>query len=152
MITTEWFFGSDGLDEAHMIRRKVFIEEQGISEADEMDGTDVSCAHLVAYDEGVPVATGRIMITADEYIIGRVAVLPEYRGQKLGSLVMLACIHACNEMGGKRQVVHAQLPVKGFYEGLGFSAYGDVYEEAGIQHICMEHFGECSVCFSELMN
>jgi predicted GNAT family N-acyltransferase len=45
-------------------------------------------------------------------------------------------------MGGERQVVHAQLPVRGFYEKLGFTAYGDVYEEAGIPHISMERFGD----------
>jgi predicted GNAT family N-acyltransferase len=39
-------------------------------------------------------------------------------------------------------VVHAQVPVRGFYEKLGFAAYGEVYEEAGIPHISMERFGD----------
>ncbi len=66
MITTEWFFGEENLTDAHFIRRKVFIEGQGIAEAEEFDGTDSACAHLVAYDdEDTPAATGRVMITAE---------------------------------------------------------------------------------------
>lgn len=144
MITTSWFFGGDGLDDAHMIRRKVFIGEQGISEADEMDGTDGACAHLVAYDDGgAPAATGRVMVTRDEYIIGRVAVLPEYRNQGYGLLVMQTLIRACFVMGGEQQVVHAQLAARGFYEKLGFTVRGNIYEEAGIPHIAMVHHGDC---------
>jgi predicted GNAT family N-acyltransferase len=45
-------------------------------------------------------------------------------------------------MGGERQVLHAQLPVRGFYEKLGFTAFGDVFDDAGILHISMEHFGD----------
>jgi ElaA protein len=142
MISTKWFFGENDLQEAHAIRRKVFMEEQGISEADEMDGTDGSCVHLVAYEGDVPVATGRIRITLDEYNIGRVAVLPAHRGRHYGVFVMQVLIHACFSMGGERQTVHAQVPVRAFYEKLGFAAYGGVYEEAGIPHISMERFGD----------
>jgi predicted GNAT family N-acyltransferase len=143
LITTEWFFGEENLADVHAIRRKVFIEEQGISEADEMDGSDASCAHLVAYDDqGYPAATGRIVITRDAFTVGRVAVLPEYRGQDYGTLVMQTLVHACYTMGGLRQEVHAQLAVRGFYEKLGFTAYGEVYEEAGIPHINMYHEGD----------
>lgn len=142
MITTAWFFGELDLQDAHIIRRKVFIEEQNIAEEIEMDGTDKSCIHLVAYEADEPIATGRIRISREEFSIGRVAVLPEHRGKHYGILIMQTLIHACFTMGGERQVVHAQLPVRGFYEKLGFTAYGDVYEEAGIPHISMERFGD----------
>ena len=148
MITLNWFFGEEkDLTDAHTIRRAVFINEQGISEADEMDGTDGSCIHLVAYvDNDIPAATGRIMITRDDFMIGRVAVLREYRGKQLGKIVMQALVNACCDMGGERQILHAQLSARPFYEKLGFTAYGEEYEEAGTPHISMEHFGSLSEC------
>lgn len=145
MITTTWFFGDQDLTDAHYIRRKVFIEEQNINEAVEMDGTDNACMHLVAYDEGVPAATGRIMITTDEFLIGRVAVLPAFRKRNYGVLVMQVLIHACFQMGAEKQTVHAQISAQPFYEKLGFYPVGEVYEEAGIPHICMEHQGDSEV-------
>ena len=143
MITTSWFFGDEGLDDAHYIRRVVFIREQGISEADEMDGTDGSCVHLVAYDEeGNPVSTGRIMVTGDEFVIGRVATVKSRRGLGYGALVMRTLMRACFVMGGERQTVHAQVSARDFYTKLGFFALGEVYEEAGIPHITMAHEGD----------
>jgi ElaA protein len=143
MITTAWVFGEEGLLDAHMIRRAVFIEEQSVSEADELDGTDAACLHLMAYENGEPAGTGRILITRDEFIIGRVAVLPAYRNRHLGSLIMRMLIRACCEMGSERQTIHAQVSARPFYEKLGFTAYGGVYEDAGILHIDMYHEGEC---------
>ena len=143
MISTQWFMGGDDLTDAYAIRRKVFMQEQDISEAEEFDGTDTECMHLVAYDgDDLPVATGRIRVTLDEFNIGRIAVLPTHRGKHLGLFVMQVLIHACFTMGGERQVVRAQIYARGFYEKLGFTAFGDEYEEAGIPHISMERFGD----------
>ena len=145
MVTTEWYFGNENLSDVHLIRRKVFIEEQHIDEKIEMDDTDASCIHLAAYSDGKPMATGRVLITNNEFIIGRVAVLPAYRKKQMGTFIMQILIHACYTMGGEHQIVHAQLAAQSFYEKLGFNAYGDVYDEAGIPHISMEHFGDIDV-------
>lgn len=148
MIETVWTFGNENLTDAHAIRRVVFIEEQHIDEADELDGTDAACLHLVVYDEGVPAATGRVMVGREAFVIGRIAVLPAYRGRKLGALTVRLLIHACTQMGGDQQIVHAQISARGFYEKLGFTAIGDVYEDAGIPHITMTHNGGCEDCGS----
>ncbi|MCL2708936.1 MAG: GNAT family N-acetyltransferase [Defluviitaleaceae bacterium] len=142
MITTKWSFGECGIDDALRIRRAVFIEEQGIAESDEMDGTDRSCAHFVAYgDDGEPAATGRILITNDTFFIGRVAVLAKLRGQGYGTLVMNTLIDACHMMGGESQTVHAQTSAIKFYEKLGFRRVGGVFAEAGIDHVTMVREG-----------
>ena len=147
MITLRWFFGDkDDLADAHAIRRAVFIEEQNVSEADEMDGTDGACIHLVAYENGTPISTGRIMITGEDFIIGRVATVKSHRGQGIATGVMQALINACVTMGGERQVLHAQTHARGFYEKLGFVAYGEEFDDAGIPHIAMEHFGAERAC------
>jgi len=143
MLTLKWFFGDKGLEDAYAIRQEVFVKEQNVSEAEEYDGTDGSCIHIVAYESDTPVATGRIMVSGDDFIIGRVAVLKSHRGQDLGLGVMQALIDACYTMGGEkqRQSLHAQTHARGFYEKLGFTAYGEEFEEAGIPHIAMERFG-----------
>jgi len=146
MLELKWFFGDKGLDDAYAIRREVFVQEQNVSEADEYDGTDGACTHLVLYEDGIPIATGRIMITGNDYVIGRVAVLKAHRGKQLGFGIMQTLIEACCVMGSERQILHAQTHARGFYEKLGFAAYGEEFEEAGIPHIAMEHFGSAKCC------
>jgi len=149
MVSMKWFFGEkENLGDAHSIRRQVFMEEQGVSEADEMDGTDGACIHLIVYDGDIPVSTGRILITDNDmdFIIGRVATVKTHRGQGLATGVMEALIEACVQMGGNRQILNAQIASRGFYEKLGFTTYGDEFQEAGIPHIAMEHFGSIKSC------
>jgi len=148
MLELKWIFGDKGLEDAHAIRREVFVQEQNVSEAEEYDGTDGSCIHLVAYENNTPVATGRIMISGDDFIIGRVAVVKSHRGQDLGLGIMQALIDACYTMGGEtqRQSLHAQTHARGFYEKLGFTPYGEEFEEAGIMHIAMERYGPARCC------
>lgn len=147
MLTMKWFFGDkEPLTDAYSIRREVFIHEQNVPEEEDIDGTDHSCIHLVAYDNGIPVSTGRIMVTKEDFIIGRVATLKNYRGRGIATSVMHALINACAEMGSDRKILHAQLTALSFYTKLGFTAYGDVFLDAGIQHVAMEHFGAERKC------
>ena len=144
MVTTEFILGinEQDLKDVRRIRHDVFCQEQQISENIEMDGLDPSAIHVLAYVNDTPAATGRLLIMNDEFTIGRVAVLGKFRGKRLGDLVMRLLIRTAFDLGGKQQIVHAQLPVKGFYEKLGFTSQGDVYDEAGIPHIVMVHEGD----------
>lgn len=147
MLTLQWFFGDkDDLADAHAVREEVFVKEQGVPMADEHDGTDGACIHLVAYENDIPVSTGRIMITTEDFVIGRVATLKSHRGKGIATGVMQALIDACVVMGGERQILHAQLTARKFYEKLNFTAYGDEFDDAGIRHIAMEHFGTERKC------
>ena len=147
MITSELILGIEGVDlsEVHAIRHKVFCEEQSVPEKIEKDGLDASAVHVLSYVNGTPAATGRLLVP--EFIIGRIAVLPQFRGIGLGDLVVRLLIRAAFDMGGEQQVVHSQVQVQGFYEKLGFVPRGEVYEEAGIPHITMiregDIFGTC---------
>jgi len=150
MVSMKWFFGEkEALTDAHAIRREVFMREQNVSEAEEIDGTDGACIHLVVYDGEKPVSTGRVKITDDDdmdYIIGRVATLKSHRGQGLATGVMEALVEACVQMGGTRQILHSQTHARGFYEKLGFTVCGEEFMDAGIPHVLMEHFGGLKSC------
>jgi predicted GNAT family N-acyltransferase len=134
--------GAGDLSDAHLIRREVFINEQRVPESIELDDTDGDAVHLVLYDNGTPAATGRMRVTDEGLVIGRVAVLKAYRGQGFGDLVMRMLIRRAVEAGFGAQTVHAQITARGFYEKLGFEAYGEEFIEAGIAHISMRHDGD----------
>jgi len=142
MLTQKWFKGEkDDLTDVYAIRREVFMEEQNCPEEEEFDGTDGDCLHLAIYENEIPVCTGRVLIGTDSFKIGRVATVMSHRGRGIATSLMKSLINACVAMGGHRKIIHAQLTARGFYESLGFTAYGDEFEEAGIPHIAMEHFG-----------
>lgn len=117
------------------LRRAVFIVEQGIAEADEWDDLDGQAIHLLAWQEGAPVGTARILIRGAAGRIGRVCVLRDARGTGLGTVLIRAAMDVLRTRPG---VTHAmlgsQVQAMGFYEKLGFAAQGDVYDDAGIPH------------------
>ena len=122
----------------YAIRRRVFIEEQRIDPNLERDIDDLSAIHVLALDGGQPVGCGRMMHSHKGAKIGRMAVLPEWRGRGIGRLVLDYLVAAAREAGAHRIYLHAQVPVEGFYLKCGFSPHGDVFEEAGIPHRLME--------------
>jgi ElaA protein len=115
------------------LRRLVFIQEQGVTEADEMDGLDDASLHLLAIDGITPVGTARILFEGETAKIGRVCVLKSHRGTGLGAGLIQA---ALAQAKGKaiRAKLGAQVHAIGFYQMLGFTAFGPVYDDAGIDH------------------
>ncbi len=131
---------TDDIKTCHDLRRIVFTQEQGVSEADEMDGLDDQAIHFLAELDGKPVGTARILIKGDSAKIGRVCVLKEARGTHQGKALILACIDWARGEGLARAVLGAQIQALGFYEALGFTAFGPIYDDAGIDHRDMELF------------
>lgn len=119
------------------LRRLVFMEEQGVSEEEEIDGLDPHCLHLLAEEGGRPLGTARVLLKEGVAKIGRVCVLKAHRGRGLGRLLIEA---ALEQSRGRARTARlgAQVSALGFYEGLGFIAYGPLYDDAGIPHRDME--------------
>ena len=124
---------TDDLPACLAVRRVVFMEEQGVSEADEIDGLDPECLHLLASDDGAPVGTARIHFQGEIAKVGRVCVLSSHRGRGLGADLIRAALRAA-EGQARRAKLGAQVDALGFYEKLGFTATGPVYDDAGIPH------------------
>jgi len=137
MLYAEIVKGSEGLEIQYDIRKKVFIEEQGVKEELERDEYDALCNHVIVVEDDIPVATGRVIYKDINPLIGRIAVLKEHRGKQYGDLVVRKLVDYCFRHGDERVEVHAQLPVVGFYEGIGFIQYGQVFIESGIKHVNM---------------
>ena len=122
-----------------MIREKVFIQEQGFE--NEFDETDKIAQHIVLYNEEMPIATCRIFKGDDdrEYILGRLAVIREYRGKGLGSAMLKEAENLVIQNGGNTLTLHAQCRVKEFYVNLGYSEFGDVDYDEDCPHIWIRH-------------
>jgi ElaA protein len=117
------------------LRRVVFIEEQGVSEADEVDGLDESAIHLLALVNNAPVGTARLLVAGSTGKIGRVCVLREARGTGLGAALIRAALAEFRAMPGVSRVkLGAQSHATGFYEALGFRVLGEEFIDAGIPH------------------
>jgi ElaA protein len=117
------------------IRRIVFVEEQGVPLVDDIDGLDGAALHILATVEGQPAETARVIRKGSTAKIGRVAVLPQFRGQGIGAALVTAAIEQLSQAGDvDRVVLGAQTHAAAFYERLGFSASGPEYMDAGIPH------------------
>ncbi len=117
------------------IRLRVFVEEQGVPLQLEWDGEDERCEHALAQSlDGTPVGTGRLL---PEGRIGRLAVLPEWRGQGAGSALLVYFVELARKKGFASVTLHAQTRATAFYARHGFAAHGEEFMDAGIPHVAM---------------
>lgn len=126
-------------DDAKMIRKKVFMEEQGFE--NEFDDTDKIASQIVMYNENEePVATCRIFPGDEkgEFIFGRLAVMMPYRGMTIGTKMIEEAEKTVLQKGGTALLLHAQCRVKSFYEKSGYTAFGDIEDDEGCPHIWMK--------------
>lgn len=117
------------------VRRQVFVEEMGIDENVDFDGTDEDSVHIVAFRETTPVATGRMRLS--EARIGRMAVLRARRRMGIGSDLLQRLLREAVRAGLREIALHAQEHAAGFYRRHGFDDDGPRFEEAGIPHLRM---------------
>jgi predicted GNAT family N-acyltransferase len=124
---------------ASALRQEVFVEEQEIPQELEWDEHDATAVHaLVTNKLGQPVATGRLLQPQPKVSqIGRMAVSKPLRGSNLGRMVMDALTDVARQRGDLQIILHAQCSAEPFYRRLGFKAHGEVFQDAGIDHIEM---------------
>jgi predicted GNAT family N-acyltransferase len=124
--------------DAYSIRKRVFIEEQGVPEEMELDEFDLNAQHALAYTGSECIGTARLVTLSGSVgsigRIGRMAVLPKHRGQGIGKQLLKGLLKASQPQDIKQIELHAQVTVIPFYEQFGFFAQGDIYDEAGIPH------------------
>jgi ElaA protein len=132
------------LDEFHdliQLRIKVFVIEQDCPYQD-LDGRDKVAEHLIVVEDGVMMATLRILspgIAYKEWSIGRVVVDETARGTGLGHRIMEEAVRWIDSKQGSRASIKlsAQEHLRSYYERHGFEQCGEGYLEDGIPHIPM---------------
>lgn len=125
------------------IRREVFMDEQGVSEEEEIDGEDmVGVGHhlFIESTEGTPVATARYKAyDATTAKIQRVAVRKAFRKQGYGKIVMDAIEGMIQRDGYQKSLLDAQCHAQPFYQKLGYiTVSSEPFLDAGIPHVRMK--------------
>ena len=123
-------------DDCIEIRQKVFVEEQGFK--NEFDDIDSKAYHALISDDESVIATGRLY-TNDNFIyhIGRIAVLPAYRGKHIGQMVVSALERKAVQCGGTSISLSAQCRAADFYKKLGYIELDDVHMDEFCPHVTM---------------
>ena len=142
--------GPADLDDVFALRHEVFVIGQDVPAELERDEMDARADHAVALVDGVLVGTGRLVdgrIDDDSRFVpgsegtvgtvGRMAVAGSARGTGIGRALLDLLVARAAERGLPAVELHAQLHARGFYEQAGFVPFGEVYLEAGIEHLGM---------------
>ena len=130
------------------VRKEVFVVEQGVPQEIEYDAYDAGAVHVLAVrEDGLPLGTGRLLhgeaaaskAGGDPSVgsLGRLAVTQEARGLGVGAALVRAIEEAARARGLTAVDLHAQTHALGFYERLGYVAYGPEFPDAGIPHRAM---------------
>jgi len=121
------------------IRETVFIAEQAVPPELEWDAEDVEAVHFLAADGDYAIGTARLLPDGH---IGRVSVLKDWRGLKVGEQLMKAVIQEAERRGLKEQMLSAQVHATAFYERLGFTVVSGEFLDAGIPHVEMKRISQ----------
>lgn len=126
-------------EDAYDVRKKVFVDEQGVPISLEIDEFDQTAAHFIVYDEKQPIGAGRIReISPGIGKVERVCVLRELRGKHLGNLIMRELERHAKSAGMAKIVLNAQSYAVPFYEKLGYAVTSPEFMDADIPHRAME--------------
>lgn len=123
------------LEKAFAVRKTVFVEEQNCPPELEWENEEESI-HFLAELNGIPCGACRWRKTDKGYKLERFAVLPEFRGKRIGQ-AMVAAVLADLPNDAGYIYLNAQQHAQPLYARFGFIAEGEVFEEAGIPHVKM---------------
>ncbi|WP_456275012.1 GNAT family N-acetyltransferase [Bacillus sp. AK031] len=126
------------LQDALLVRKEVFVNEQNVPLEEEIDEYENSSEHFVLYDGDKPAGAGRFRLKDGEGKVERICVLADYRGKGAGKLIM----HYIEDHAKSKEIpalnLNAQTHAIPFYENLGYSITSDEFLDAGIPHKSMK--------------
>ena len=126
----------DNEQDYRAVRIEVFMKEQGFQ--NEFDEIDERAYHVVVYQDKCAIATGRMYFEDEKtMILGRIAVIKEYRGTGLGNKVVKSLENKAKELNCTTVKLSAQQRAQMFYEKLGYQPIGEVYYDEWCPHITM---------------
>ncbi len=107
---------------AYYVRIQAMARKHQISLYAEFDEHDTpETKYIVVVDDYLPVATCRLYAIDEEHVmLGRIVVLPDYRRQGLGTLVVREAEKWAQELGFKTSVLESRDNKTHFYETMGY--------------------------------
>lgn len=125
---------------AFALRREVFVWEQKVPEEEEHDQYDLTATHFVAVAAGEVAGTLRLIYSDEHVKIGRVAVRQAFRGRGIARAMIRKAMDHARSGGRDRFYLTAQSDKLGFYESLGFVAFGPEFMDGGMPHRAMRDY------------
>lgn len=146
--STRRALGDEDLAACFRVRTEVFVGEQHVPPEIEYDACDAGAVHVLAVAaDGSALGTGRLLYGPDAAgrtdgdpavgSLGRLAVTRRARGLGVGAALVRAIEDEARALGLTAVDLHAQTHALGFYERLGYTAYGPEFPDAGIAHRAM---------------
>ena len=119
---------------AYSVRIQGMNREHHISLREEFDDYDGDgTKYIVLLDDGYPIATCRFYeLSFDRVMIGRVVVLPQYRGLELGRKVVSEAEQWIAELGYKIIQVDSRTVAVDFYKKLGYEEIDGKIIQCGV--------------------
>ena len=130
--------GPGEVEQALELRREVFVGEQGVSEADEFDGREGECVHVLALDGGRVVGCCRLLPAGDVVKLGRMVVAADRRREGIAAAMLRESDAQAAALGAGLITLSAQTYVTSLYEQAGYEVTSATFDEVGIEHVRME--------------
>lgn len=118
------------------IRTSVFVEEQKVDPTLEYDQYEAESTHYLVLVNENPIATARWRETEKGIKLERFAVMPQYRNQGIGGLILEKIITDVLPLN-KPVYLNSQLRAVSLYERYGFVKTGEPFVEANMGHYRM---------------
>lgn len=123
------------------IRQRVFVEEQHVSREEEYDEHEDESMHYMLLVDKTPAGTARWRFTVNGIKLERFAVLPAFRNNGNGTLLLNTVLSDVLPQG-RPVYLHAQVAAMNLYARAGFKPEGDAFTEANILHYKMYYAPE----------
>ncbi|MBK8398143.1 MAG: GNAT family N-acetyltransferase [Leptospiraceae bacterium] len=139
MISVQRITNPTKLEIAFSIRKEVFVEEQHVPLEEEYDEFEETSIHFLAFIDNKAVGTARIRTTEKGIKLERFCVLKNYRKMGVGKSLVNKLLNECNNFPKSQVYLYAQKIAQNFYSKFGFEAKGEIFLDAGIEHIEMQY-------------
>ncbi len=117
-----------------LVRSEVFLIEQKVPIDEEIDVLDGEATQFIVYDDNKPIGAARFRIIDGNGKIERVCVLKSYRKKGVGRLIMDTIEAYAKKQNIHHLILNAQLTALPFYQKVGYTAYGEIFLDANIEH------------------
>ena len=128
-------FGSSRYDELVQLRYKILLEPLGLKFLDSFRDKEVGFLHIGCVEDLDDKLVGGLVLAPvnDEDVrIMQVAVDTRYQGEGIGRELVRYAEKRAKASGFSKIIMHAMLSVVNFYERIGYTQEGDIFEENGI--------------------
>ena len=130
--------GPGELGQAMELRREVFVVEQQVAEAEEFDGREEECVHVVAVDDGRVIGCCRLLPAGEAVKLGRMVVVADRRREGIAAALLAESDRQAAALGARLITLSAQTYVVALYEQAGYEVTSGTFDEVGIEHVRME--------------